>query len=392
MSLSSKPRIAIVGAGIGGMTLGLLLEKAGYPVHIYEQAPALGEVGAGLTLSKGSQATLREAGVLEAVREAALVSATIPFLHYRTGERLAGEYDRSDGSADIPELVGRQIHRADLHAILVAGFGRYGGTISLGRKLKTVEPLGSGYRLHFAEGPSAETDLLVGADGLRSVVRALLLEDAPPVFTNQVAWRFLVPAAAAAPYMGAGRAAVYFGPGKVLNRYTLRRGQIVNCVALARADTWFEEGWAVKGDPAEMLRLFEGWHPDVTGLMSLATPDTLRRWGLFHRDPLPVWRSGHATLLGDSAHPMLPFLGLGAAMAIEDAMVLARALGAQANIGAALDVYETVRKPRTAQVYRQSIRQGELLQSRDPDQFDGAAAPASDRSFYDYDPTTTLLS
>ena len=391
MARASKPRIAIVGGGIGGLTAGLLLARQGYPVHIHEQARRLGEVGAGLTLSKGAQTTLREAGVLDAVRAAASLSTTIPFLHYRTAERLAGEYDRSDGTEDSPEIVGRQIHRADLHAILATAYGETEGELSLSRQLVGVEPRGDGVRLAFADGARAEADLLIGADGLRSTVRELLFDSTPPLFTGQVAWRFLAPWATAAPFMGAGRAAVYFGPGRVINRYTLRRGRIVNCVALARSETWFEEGWSVRGDPAELGRLFDGWHPDVTGLLAQAPAETLRRWGLFHREPLPVWREGEATLLGDAAHPMLPFLGLGAAMAIEDAMVLARTLAAETEPTAALELYEAVRKPRTAEVFRQSVRQGELLQSRDPDNYDPVAAPASDRRYFDYDPVTAPL-
>jgi salicylate hydroxylase len=386
---NTKLRVAIVGAGIGGLTLGLLLKTAGYPVQIFEQAHVLGEVGAGLTLSKGAQATLGEAGVLEDVKRAALISAAIPFLHYKTAARLAGDYDRSDGAAQPDAPVGRQIHRADLHSILAAKFATIGGELFLGHRLIGIEE--GGARLRFEGRDDAVADLLVGADGLRSAVRSLLLEPSAPIFTNQVAWRFLIPTSEALPYMSAGRAAVYFGPGKVINRYTLRKGEVLNCVALARTEGWFEEGWSVQGDPAEMLQLYDGWHEDVVGLMRLATPQTLRRWGLYHRDPLPFWRTGRATLLGDAAHPMLPFLGLGAAMAIEDAMVLTRALAQETDLEAALELYEAARKPRTAEVYRQSIRQGELLQSRDPDAFDGAAAPASDRTFYDYDPVTAPL-
>lgn len=387
----SKLSVAIVGAGMGGLTAGLLLRRQGHTVHIYEQAPELGEVGAGLTLSRGSQATLREAGVYEAVRAAAMVSTTIPFLHYRTGERLAGEYDLTDGLLDTSDIVGRQIHRADLQSILAAAFLAAGGSMSFGARVVGVEAIAAGARLCFEEAPAVEADLVIGADGLRSHVRAALVDQAPPVFTGQVAWRFLVPWAEVSAFMGAGRAAVYFGPGRVLNRYTVRRGDVVNCVALARTEDWFEEGWSVRGDPHALQQLFEGWHPDVVGLLGRAKPDTLRRWGLFHREPLERWRRGAATLLGDAAHPMLPFLGLGAAMAIEDAMILARALAQATDLNAGLDLYEAVRKPRTAEVYRQSVRQGELLQSRDPDNYDGKAAPASDPAFFGYDPVTAPL-
>lgn len=387
----AKPRIAIVGAGIGGLTAGVLLRRQGYPVHIYEQASELTELGAGLTLSKGSQATLREAGLLEAVRAAALVSTRVPFLHYRTGELLAGSYDDSDGMEDIPDIVGRQIHRADLHAILAEGFRAEGGRLSLGHRLVALDETSGRPAIRFEGGESAYADLLIGADGLRSSVREAIAGEAAPSFAGQAAWRFLAPATAVAPFMGAGRAAVYFGPGRVINRYTLRRGEIVNCVVMTRTDAWVEEGWSTRGDPTQLLEMFDGWHPDVVGLLSQAPRETLRRWGLFHREPLAVWRRGSVTLLGDAAHPMLPFLGLGAAMAIEDAMLLTRALAAETDPLAALDLYEAVRKPRTAEVFRQSVRQGQLLQTRDPDSYDGASAPASDPAFYGYDPVTAPL-
>jgi salicylate hydroxylase len=329
---------------------------------------------------------------MNAIRAASSVSATIPFLHYQTGAKLAGEYDRSDGTKDVPELVGRQIHRADLHRILAdkvqatASDGLY-----LDHKLVGIDQVNGTLSVRFGNGASYEADLVIGADGLKSATRQILFGADAPQFTGQVAYRFLVPIEIAGQFMGAGRAAVYFGPRRVLNRYTLRSGTIVNCVAIAQSDIWGDDGWSIPGNRDELLAEFSGWHQDVTGLIALAPPDRLIKWGLFEREPLPTWRSGHITLLGDAAHPMLPFMGLGAAMAIEDAMILARALERSTDLATGLADYEANRIPRTAEVLRQSRLQGKLLQSRDPNSYSAAQSPTSDSKFFEYDPVTAPL-
>ncbi|HEU0102521.1 MAG TPA: FAD-dependent monooxygenase [Mycobacteriales bacterium] len=379
-------RVLVVGAGLGGLVAALALHDAGLDVEVREQAPALGEVGAGLTVSRGAQRVLAEIGVLDAVRARASSVRSNAFLHYRTGALLDGAPDHSDGAPEPGQLVNLQIHRADLHEVLAAALAeRAPGAVRLDSRLVGLADLGSQVEATFAGGARTRADLVVGADGLRSRVRELLWGAQDPRFTGQVAYRCLVPRELAAPYLAAGRAAVYLGPGRVLNRYALRGGALVNCAAIAQADGWREEGWTTPATSAELLALYDGWHPDVLGLFAAAPADGLRKWALYDREPLARWRSGRVTLLGDAAHPMLPFLGLGSAMAIEDGLVLARALQASPD-EAGLDAYERARRPRTTEVMLLSRHEATLVQARDPDRFDPAAAPSRNPALYDFDP------
>jgi salicylate hydroxylase len=182
---------------------------------------------------------------------------------------------------------------------------------------------------------------------------------------------------------------VFQGPGRVFNRYTIRQGALVNCVGIIKTDQWLDDGWSTPADREEMLGDYQGWHPEVTALIERG--ERMIKWGLFDRPPLTRWSEGRLTLLGDAAHPMLPFLGLGAAMAIEDALILARALRASPTIAAALNCYELARRARTALVQQQAARQGELVQSCDPDRFDANAAPSHNPAFYAYDPVSVPL-
>jgi salicylate hydroxylase len=392
-------RVAVIGAGIGGLVAALALADAGFEVSVHEQAEALGEVGAGLTVSRGAQAVLAELGLTEALRNRASVVRSNAFLHYRTGVLIDGDFDHSDGApepatatpagTDRPApLRNWQIHRADLHGILAAALrARVPDALHLSERLVGLDDDGPVVRLSFDGGRHADADVVVGADGLRSRVRALLWGERAPRPTGQVAYRCMVDGSRAAPFLGAGRAAVYFGPDRVFNRYSLRRGSIVNCVAIARTGSWRDEGYDNPAEPAEVAELYAGWHPDVTGLLARSRPGELRRWALYDRDPLPRWRQGNVTLLGDAAHPMLPFLGLGAAMAIEDGFVLARSLSAASSVGAGLDDYEARRGPRTRRVMLAARLEGELVQSRSPERFDAAAAPSRNAEFYDFDPS-----
>ena len=381
-------RILVVGAGLGGLTAALALLREGFTVEVHEQARALGEVGAGLTLSRGSQHVFRALGLQDQVAAFATPSTGFPFLHYRTGRVLAGALDHreglpDDGSADIS----RQCHRADLHTVLAGALvERAPGALHLDHHIVAIDETSHGLRAIFANGEVAEGDALVAADGVRSAVRPLLWGDEPPRFTGQVAYRFLVDRATAAPYLGLGRGAVFLGPGKTFNRYTLRAGAILNCVGIAATDAWVDDGWANPATRDELLAEFAGWHPDVTKLMTHA--DRLIKWGIFDRAPLPAWSSGRVTLLGDAAHAMLPFLGMGAAMAIEDAAILARAFAANGSIDTAYACYEAARIPRTRLIHAKSVEQGRLTQASDPDTYDPAAAPVSDPAILAYDPVT----
>ena len=325
---------------------------------------------------------------MEAIAPFACPSANFPFLHYRTGRVLTGALDYGDGAPDDGRAeVERQMHRADLHRVLADAFAeRAPSQLHLGHSLVGLEETPSGVRVRFANGDSAEGDGLVGADGVRSAARALLWGHDVPRYTGQLAYRFLVDRERARPFMGLGRGAVFLGPERTFNRYTLRAGAVVNCVGIVAHEAWTDDGWSKPATREELLCAFPDWHPDVTGLMGEA--EALIKWGLFDRAPLPVWRRGRATLLGDAAHAMLPFLGMGAAMAIEDGMILARAMDCEASVEAGFDRFERASRPRTALVHAKSLEQGRQVQDCDPDRYDGAAAPSSDAAIFAFDPVT----
>ncbi len=380
-------KILVIGAGLGGLTAALALRHAGFDVEVYEQATALGEAGAGLTLSRGAQHVFRELGVQDRLAPFMTRSTAFPFIHYRTGRVLAGTPDTSLGLPDDGrEDISRQCHRADLHQVLTEAFT---GPIALDHRLVGIEERAHGVRADFANGRSIDADLLVAADGVRSAARPILFGDGAPRFTGQIAYRFLLDGTAARPFLGLGRGAVFIGPGRTFNRYTLRGGRVLNCVGIVASDEWVGEGWSTPATADALLADFSGWHEDVIALMQRA--DRLIKWGLFDRAPLPRWSHGPVTLLGDAAHAMLPFLGMGAAMAIEDGMILARALIAEGAAGSAFARYEAARRPRTAMLHAKSIEQGELTQRRDPDHYDPGNAPAADPSILGYDPVTAAI-
>ena len=379
-------RILVIGAGLGGLTAALALRKAGFSVDVHEAAPQLGEVGAGLTLSRGAQSVFRHVGVQDAVARFCTPSTGFPFVHYRSGAVLAGTLDHGTGLADDGAAdISRQCHRADLHGVLAEAVG----DVQLDHRLIDIEETANGVLARFADGSVAEGDALIAADGVRSVARGILLGERAPRFTGQMAYRFLVDRAVAAPFLEHGRGAVFLGPGATFNRYTLRAGNVLNCVGIAATDAWVDEGWSTPATRAEVLTTFAGWHPAVTGLIGVA--DRLIKWGIFDHPPLPQWSRGRVTLLGDAAHAMLPFLGMGAAMAIEDAMVLARSFAAEGDTARAFARYEAARLPRTTLIQAKSVEQGALTQARDPDQYRHAAAPAADASILGYDPVTAAM-
>ncbi len=387
-----KLRIAVIGGGIGGLTAALALGRLGNHVSVYEQAQSLGDIGAGLTLSRGALSALNTLGLKEAVQSMACDSKALAYLHYRTGALLAGDHDHGDGTAEDDTSIACHVHRADLHRILVEAVRKQPGIdLYINHRLTNIELANQRCHAHFANGAHAETDVLIAADGVRSIVRGLLHGQEAPRFTGQVAYRFLMPTDVARPFLSAGRSAIYFGPKRIFNRYTISQNRVLNCVGIAKTDAWQNEGWSTPATVEELLGHFGDWHPDVRGLMERASPDHLIKWALFDRNPLPRWRKGPVTLLGDAAHPMLPFMGLGAAMAIEDAIILARCFESGQDIQVILQQYETARLPRTSHVFRTAQIQGELIQSRDPDSYDATKAPAHDPGFFLYDPVTAEI-
>ena len=387
----SAREVMIIGGGIGGLVAALALHHRGIKVQVHEQAPQLGEVGAGFTIARGSQRVFETLGLLDEVQRRSIVTTKMAFVHYRTAAMLSGQPDLGDGINRTSDMVGRHMHRADLHDVLSSALmARAPGALHLNHRLVGIDEHGERVRATFANGDVAEADALVGADGVRSQVRALLWGASEPRFTGQIAYRCLLPYDVAQPFMSTGRATLFIGPGRVLSRYTVRQNQIVNCVGITRSDDWLDEGWSTPATPEEMAALYQGWHPDVVNLVARAPRAGLIKWGLFDRPPLARWSQGRVTLLGDAAHPMLPFLGLGAAMAIEDGSVLGQAFDAESQIPAAFARYEAARHGRVDQIAELSRLQGEMTQAQNPDQYQHASAPAGNLSLYDFDPAAPL--
>jgi salicylate hydroxylase len=377
----------IIGAGLGGLTAAIALRQRDFDVEVFEAAAELGEVGAGLTLGRGAQHVFRALGIQGAVAAIACPAGALPFVHYRNGQLAFGSLDQGDGLPDDGEAdIVRHCYRADLQAVLIKALSELGVPIETGQRIERFEQSEGSVTATFANGLRTTGDILVGADGVRSAIRAQLWPGDAPRFTNHVAYRFLVPADQAAPYMALGRSAIFIGPQRTFNRYTMAGGRVVNCAGLVETDQSVPEGWSIAADREEVLSAFAGWHPDVIGLIGCSTQSI--KWGLYDRAPLPIWSQGRVTLLGDAAHAMLPFLGMGAAMAIEDGYVLARALAAEDDISAALARYEAARKPRTALVHAKSIEQGRVTQALDPDAIDPATIPMADQAMMGFNPVT----
>lgn len=380
-------RVLVIGAGLGGLVTAIALRRHGVEVIVHEAAGRIEKTGAGLTLGLGAQHVFRALGVQSAVADRACPAGALPFLHYRTGALLLGAHDLGDGLPDDGTAnIVRHIYRADLQRVLLDALMECGGRVETGRRLIRISREGAGLTAHFEDGSSATGDLLVGADGVRSVVRAHLVPGDAPRFTGHVAYRFLVPSEGARPFMELGRSAIFIGPGRTFNRYTMAQGRLVNGAALVETDRQVPEGWSNAAPVEELRAAFDGWYPDVTGLIGQATQ--VIKWGLYDRAPLDRWSEGRVTMLGDAAHAMLPFLGMGAAMAVEDGYVLAQMLARHGDdLPRALAEYEARRIDRTTQVHLASKIQGEITQSIDPDNFVLAGAPVNNREMMEFDPT-----
>jgi salicylate hydroxylase len=390
-NLGAGRSVSIIGAGLGGLTAALALMRQGWAVRVFEQAPVLTEVGAGITLSPGAGRGLASLGLEPDLLAASLPIPDIAFLHYRTGALLAGVMGR-DAPVDRGFATPRHIHRADLHAILLSAVRRLDPlAVASGKRLVHVDQIGGRVVARFSDSSAAESDVLVGADGARSVVRRQLIDDRPPDFAGQIAFRCLIPRDQAEPYMAGASAAVSIGAGRIFNRYLIRGGALVNVIGIARSERWRDESWNTPATTDEFLAEYAGFHADVLGLIARAPSETLIKWGLFVRPPIETWSMGRVVLLGDAAHPILPFLGLGAALAIEDGVVLARALAMTDDAKVAFAAFERARRDRVETVRTQTIRQGEIIQAGDPDRASLSRSPSQNVDIFAYDPCEAAI-
>ncbi len=347
----SKGHALVIGAGIGGLTTAIALQKIGIRVSVYEQAPELGDVGAGLTLQRNANLALADLGLHEAIHDVASLPVRGEIKSLETGETQTVFSYRSSSSskhnAPTDDMEFRQIHRADFHAILVDFVTRHDpDAIHLNSRFRTLSQTEDTVTAEFENGTSATGDFLVGADGTHSAVRQTLFGPERREFLNFVAWRGLVPTDELPANLVEPDTSSFPGKGRSFIRYKLRQGSLVNYAAFARVSEWTEDGWNVPASVDEVSQEFSGACNEVRTIIAKTPPGSCFKWGLFGRDPLENWTDRRVTLLGDAAHPMLPFLGHGAAMSIEDSLVLARALAASDNVNEGLTRYQNARLNR----------------------------------------------
>ena len=350
------PSVVIIGGGIGGLFAANALIAQGLRVSVYEQASALGEVGAGVFVTPNAVRHLERVGLGPAVE--------------KWGARVGtgSSYFRHDGTPIAPVQVSDAsgwnaafgMHRADFVDFLAANLPA--GIVHTGHRAIGFEQDGDVARVRFANGASVEADVVVAADGIHSELRPHVFPPSKPVFHGTISYRGLV-ARERLPDWPMDRWQMWAGPSRHFLVFPVRHGTMVNYVGFVPTDEEMKESWSAPGDPAVLRREFEGWDPRIGSVLQQV--DKTFRWALYDREPLPTWTQGRLTLLGDAAHPMLPHLGQGANQSIEDGMALATIL-AQADasaVPASLLAYERLRRERVAEVQRGARQNGLRLDS-----------------------------
>lgn len=352
--------VTIIGAGIGGLTAALALQQRDIPVRIFEQARQLGEIGAGLHLSPNGMKVLDALGLADDIERIRFQPEALAMRHYATGSAFfENPFDHAFRARYGAPFYG--FHRADLHRMLHdAVIANDPDCIVVNKRLVALTESAAAVALEFADGESATAAILAGADGVHSTVRTLRHRELSATFTGHVAYRGMVRSDAIEPGLVAPMMNVWAGPGAHVVAYYVRRGELLNYVALTEEDDWETENWTTPADKHELAERFRNWNPTVRTLIDQTQENQCYKWALLVRDPLPSWSSARTTLLGDAAHPMVPYLAQGSVMAIEDAWVLAHALAGDDEPATALKAYEQARLQRTANVQRAAWEQGQL--------------------------------
>jgi salicylate hydroxylase len=344
-----RPRTAIVGAGIGGLTLALALRERGVPVELFEQASRLSEIGAAVALSANATRVLGRLGVGDRLGAVSAEPSELIFRNWRDGERVAAHPVGRDGwyrARFGAPYYG--VHRKDLQGILGAAWGTEG--LYLGRRLTGLRDGPDGVRLTFADGATAEADVVVGADGIRSAVRQWVTGAEDTVFSGTSGFRGIVPVDRLPSLSDPAAIQFWMGPGAHLLHYAIGAdaGQVNFLAVVEGPRHWAGPEWRADVTDAEVRAAFDGWHPAVTEMVgSVAHRE---RWGLFGVRALERWSRGRVVLLGDAAHGMLPHQGQGANQTVEDAALLAELLSGPEDPATVFERYEALRRPRTRRV------------------------------------------
>jgi len=338
-------RILIIGAGIGGLTLAHACIQNGFEVQLFEKAKSLEPVGAGIQISPNAVKVLNALNLFTSVSQKAFYPEAIETRLGRSGRRIfsINLKDKAEVRWGAPYL---HVHRADYISALCENLPK--GILRLGTEVTKIDQTNNGVSVVLSSGEKIEGDILIGADGIHSKVRDHICGEVDAEFTGNIAWRSVVPIKALGDNIPPPTACAWFGPGRHAVTYRLgANGELANFVGVVETEGWSEEGWSLRGEKPDALKDFRGWDPVITQLIEKS--DELYKWALFDRPPLSEWHRGRVALMGDAAHPMLPFLAQGAAMAVEDAYVLSQALKSY-ELEKALTLYRMARLPRTAKV------------------------------------------
>jgi salicylate hydroxylase len=342
--MAANKNIAIVGGGIGGLTAALALLRAGIEVEVYEQAPELKELGAGVQISSNGTRVLYALGLGPIIERLGVVVAGKEIRLFSTGQTWK-LFDLGAVSVERYGFPYMMFHRGDLHTALLAGIRREKpDAIQLNRKCVGVTQGGEGVDIAFEDGERASAPLVIGADGVQSRVRLSVFGADRPEFTGIVAWRGLIPREQVPQGIKLDVGTNWVGPGGHVVHYPVRGGVLLNFVGLLERDDWRVESWTVQGTKDEFSNDFRHWNPLIHECIRCV--DVPYKWALFARPPMPLWTKGRVTLMGDACHSMLPMLAQGAVMAIEDGMVLARCIKEYGVAPDALLAYEAARKER----------------------------------------------
>src|ERR1700761_1455060 len=341
---TTPPKVLIAGAGIAGLVAGLSLLQRGIAVEIFEQASELRELGAGVQLSANGTRVLNALGLEQDMQAIATEPSGKQIRLFSTG-RTWKLFDLGVSSRALYGALYWMVHRGDFHRVLLDAFtAREPGRLHLNARCVGFDEEGSGIRLHLGNGETHRGDVVVGADGVHSEIRRQIGGDRKPFFAGVAAWRGLVPMDRLPPAMQHDVGTNWVGPGGHVVTYPVRRGELLNFVGVFEGENWPVESWTERGTREACSASFAGWNPEIHAI--IANVDIPYKWALLGRDPLDRFVTGRACLIGDAAHPTLPFLAQGANMAIEDGMVLARCLEAF-PVAEALQRYQRARIERT---------------------------------------------
>lgn len=394
--MTDRMKILIAGGGIGGLTAAGLLLQAGHDVEVFEQAPELGEVGAGIQVSANATRVLRHLGVLDALQAISVRPLRTEFRLHDTAE-VVSEIMLGDNHEDRFGAPYIQVYRPDILRILEARVRELSpAAIHLNKALERYDEDPQGVTLNFTDGTSARGDLLIGADGIKSVVRSQMHGYEPANYTGNVAWRVMVPAERLPPDFQPPIFVNWMGPEKHMVVYWVSSGKLLNFVGCVEKPEWKQEGWAIQAPWEDLKSDFASFHPDVQTMIDAADRDSCFCWALNNRPRLDFWSTDRVTLLGDSAHPTLPYMAQGAVMAIEDTAVLMRALDEFEDLSVALKAYEQTRIDRTARIVDESTEHARLFHFHTHQEFRdafGRKDPSKDRALwlYNYDPLSVPL-